>query len=269
MPLAINWEPLLAWLLGSGVRILIIIVVSLVASYLLKGVGRYIEKLVEDKDVAVGEREQRAKTITSLLRRTGQVLIVTIAGIMVLSELGINVGPIIAGAGVVGIALGFGAQTLVKDVIAGLFILLENQFAEGDSVTIGGLSGGVEKMTLRATFIRDFQGTLHIIPNGETRIVANHSRGWARAVVNVGVAYGEDIDRVMATLRRIGQGIWQSETYRPLLMEKPTVSGPEELGDSAITFRIMAKTHPGEQWDISRELRKRVKETFQKEGIEM
>jgi small-conductance mechanosensitive channel len=270
MVLDLDLETIIVWLSTTGLRILIIILASLLGYYLLRVISRQLERLVKVEEYAtVNEREQRVKTLTTILRRTGLVLIAAIAAVMILSELGLNVGPIIAGAGIAGLAIGFGAQTLVKDIISGFFILLENQFSIGDVISVGGISGGVEKMTLRATFLRDLEGTLHVIPNGEIRILSNKTKGWARAVINVGVAYEEDVERVLATLERIGQEMWRDEGYRPLLLQEPTISGIEELGDSAMTLRIMVKTQPGKQWDVSRELRKRIKESFEEEGIEM
>lgn len=263
-------QTVILWLSTTGVRILIIILASLLGYYLLRVISRQLERLVGVEEYAtLKEREQRVKTLTTILRGAGLVLIAAIAAVMILSELGINVAPLIAGAGIAGLAIGFGAQALVEDIISGFFILLENQFTIGDVISVGGISGGVEKMTLRATFLRDLEGTLHIIPNGEIRILSNKTRGWARAVVNLGIAYKEDVGRVLAVLEKIGQEMWQDEGYRPLLLEEPAVSGVEELGDSAMTLRIMIKTQAGKQWEISRELRKRIKETFEEENIEM
>lgn len=270
MGLDLDLEAIIARLFTTGVRILIIILASLLGYYLLRVISRYLERLVKVEEYAtINEREQRVKTLTTILRDAGLVLITAVAAVMILSEVGLDVSPIIAGAGIVGLAIGFGAQTLVKDIISGFLILLENQFTIGDVISVGGISGGVEKMTLRATFVRDLEGTLHVIPNGEMRILSNKTRGWARAVVNLGIAYKEDVGRVSATLERIGQEIWQDEGYRPLLLEEPAISGVEELGDSAMTLRIMVKTQPGKQWEVSRELRKRIKETFEEEEIEM
>jgi len=270
MGLDLDLQPIIVWLSTTGVRILIIILASLLGYYLLRVISRQLERLIEVEGYATAnEREQRVETLTTILRGTGLVLIVAVAGVMILSELGLNIGPLIAGAGIAGLAIGFGAQALVKDIISGFFILLENQFAIGDVISVGSISGGVEKMSLRATFLRDLEGTLHVIPNGEIRILSNKTKGWARVVINVGIAYKEDVERVLAILDKIGQGMWQDEGYRPLLLEEPAVSGVEELGDSAMTLRIMVKTQPGKQWDISRELRKRIKETFEEEGIEM
>ncbi|HAL62507.1 MAG TPA: mechanosensitive ion channel family protein [Chloroflexi bacterium] len=270
MGLDLDLQPIIVWLSTTGVRILIIILASLLGYYLLRVISRQLERLVAVEEYATAnEREQRVETLTTILRGTGLVLIVAVAGVMILSELGLNIGPLIAGAGIAGLAIGFGAQALVKDIISGFFILLENQFTIGDVISVGGISGGVEKMSLRATFLRDLEGTLHVIPNGEIRILSNKTKGWARAVINVGIAYKEDVARVLAILDKIGQEMWQDEGYRPFLLEEPAVSGVEELGDSAMTLRITVKTQAGKQWEVSRELRKRIKETFEEEGIEM
>lgn len=256
--------------LARGVRILITFLAGWLGYRLLEAVARRIERLIEDEGYeTVGEREQRATTLTDILKNTGMGLIALVAGTMILKELGLDIGPIIAGAGIVGLAVGFGAQTLVRDVISGFFILLENQFNVGDVIQVGNLAGGVEKMTLRATFLRDLQGALHIIPNGEIRILSNLTRDWSRVKIDVGVAYEEETDRAMAVLERIGRELWGDERYRPLLLEEPTVTGVEALGDSSVVVRILARTPPGKQWDVARALRKRIKETFEQEGIEM
>jgi small-conductance mechanosensitive channel len=263
------------WLLTRGVlakggRILIILLAAWLGYRLLGVVARHIEKLVEDEDyTTVSEREQRARTLTRVLKSAGLVLIALVAGTMILKELSLDIGPLIAGAGIVGLAVGFGAQTLVRDVISGFFILLENQFNVGDTIQVGSLAGSVEKMTLRATFLRDLKGTIHIIPNGEIRILSNLTRDWAQAMIDVGVAYEEEIDRALAILGRIGRELWGDDRYRPLLLEEPRVTGVEALGDSSVVVRIMAKTRPGKQWEVARTLRKWIKETFEQEGIEM
>jgi small conductance mechanosensitive channel len=273
--MAMDLRTLQGWLftsgvLARGVRILITFLAGWLGYRLLEAVARRIERLIEDEGYeTVGEREQRATTLTDILKNTGMGLIALVAGTMILKELGLDIGPIIAGAGIVGLAVGFGAQTLVRDVISGFFILLENQFNVGDVIQVGNLAGGVEKMTLRATFLRDLQGALHIIPNGEIRILSNLTRDWSRVKIDVGVAYEEETDRAMAVLERIGRELWGDERYRPLLLEEPTVTGVEALGDSSVVVRILARTPPGKQWDVARALRKRIKETFEQEGIEM
>ncbi|MFQ5344119.1 MAG: mechanosensitive ion channel family protein [Anaerolineae bacterium] len=269
-----NWQAIQGLLqsqvLPSSARIVLILAIAWLGYRLLLIAGQRIEEMVEDEDTTtVSEQEQRAQTLSQILRSAGLVLIVLIAGTMILRELGLDVGPIIAGAGIVGLAIGFGAQTLVKDVISGFFILLENQFSVGDSIQVDGIAGGVEKMTLRATFLRDLEGTLHIIPNGEMRTLANKTKDWARAVVNVGVGYEANLDQVLAVLEDVGRQLSADETFGPRLLEEPTAAGPLEFGDSAVTVRLMVKTRAGQQWGVGREMRRRIKEAFEQEGIEI
>ena len=262
------WQVVQDWLLTSGLRIVIIALGCLVGYRSVRVLAARLESLIAGA-APTEDEAQRASTLTRVTRSTALVTIVITAGLMIMRELGLDITPLIAGASIVGVAVGLGAQTLIKDVIGGFFILLEDQFAVGDSIQVGSIAGGVEKMTLRATFLRDLEGTLHVVPNGEIRIVSNRTKDWSRAVVNLGVAYEEDIGRVMAALGKIGHGLYQDEEFAPLLLEEPTVSGVEALGDWAVTVRIMVKTKPGKQWNVARELRRRVKEAFEREGIEM
>ena len=262
------WQAIWDWLLTSGLRIAFILVVGLIASRWLRVLSARLARLIAGV-VPTEDEAQRASTLTRVIQSTALVTMVAIAGLMILRELNLDITPLIAGASVVGVAVGLGAQTLIKDVIGGFFILLEDQFAIGDAIQVGNIAGGVEKMTLRATFLRDLEGTLHVVPNGEMRIVSNRTKDWSRVVVNLGVAYEEDIGRVVAALEKIGRDFYQDEEFAPLLLEEPTVTGVEALGDWAVTVRIMVKTKPGEQWGVARELRRRIKESFEREGIEM
>jgi small-conductance mechanosensitive channel len=256
------------WLLTSGLHIAIIALGALVGYRFLRVLTTRLENLIAGA-APTDEEAQRARTLARVIHDTALVAMAIIAGLMILRELGLDITPLIAGAGVAGVALGLGAQTLIRDIIGGFFILMEDQFAVGDSIQVGNIAGGVEKMTLRATFLRDLEGTLHVIPNGEIRIVSNRTKNWSRAMVDLGVAYEEDIGRVMAALGKIGHDLYQDEEFAPLLLEEPTVTGVEALGDWAVTVRIMAKTRPGKQWAVARELRRRIKESFEREGIEM
>jgi small-conductance mechanosensitive channel len=262
------WQAIWDWLLTSGLHIAIIVLGGLIAYRSLRVLAIRLEGLLAGA-APTDEEAQRARTLTRVIHSTAVVALATIVVLMLLLELGVDVSPLIAGAGVAGVAVGLGTQTLIKDVIGGFFILLEDQFSVGDVIEVGDIAGGVEKMTLRATFLRDLEGTLHIIPNGEIRIVSNRTKDWSRAVLDLGVAYEEDIGRAMAALGEIGREFYRDEEFAPLLLEEPTVSGLEALGDWAMTIRIMVKTKPGKQWDVARELRRRVKETFEREGIEM
>jgi small-conductance mechanosensitive channel len=262
------WQAIRDWLLTSGLRIAIIVLGSIVGCRSVRVLATRLEGLIAGAAPS-GEEAQRARTLTRVIRSTVLVAIVIVAGLMILVELGLDITPLIAGASVVGVALGLGAQTVIRDVISGILIILEDQFAVGDAIRVGNIAGSVEKMTLRATSLRDLQGALHVIPNGEIRIVSNLTKDWSRAMVDVGVAYEEDIGRVVTALGQIGQDLYQDEELSPLLLEEPTVTGVEALGDWAVTVRIMVKTKPGKQWDVARELRRRIKESFEREGIEM
>jgi len=262
------WQAIWDWLLTSGLRIAFIFVVGLIASRWLRVLSARLEKLIAGA-APTEDEAQRARTLTRVSRSTALVTIAITAGLMIMRELGLDIAPLIAGASVIGVAVGLGAQTLIRDIIGGFFVLLEDQFAVGDAIQVGNIGGGVERMTLRATFLRDLEGTLHVVPNGEMRIVSNRTKDWSRAVVDLGVAYEEDIGRVVAALGEIGHDFYKDEEFAPLLLEEPAVTGVEALGDWAVTVRIMVKTKPGKQWDVARELRRRIKETFEQEGIEM
>ncbi|HEX2076274.1 MAG TPA: mechanosensitive ion channel domain-containing protein [Longimicrobium sp.] len=256
----------------TGGRILGAFVVAWLSYWALKLVLRRIDQQITAQagaGAALPPQLQRTRTLLSLLRSVGVVLIVVMFLFMTLNAMGVQLGPLLAGAGVVGLAVSFGAQSLVKDVISGLFMLFENQFGVGDVIRIEGVSGAVEQMTLRVVVLRDVYGVVHIVPNGEIKKVSNLTRSWARVVLDVGVAYREDPDRVMAVLREVGDTLYQDENWRPLLVEPVEVPGIENLADSAVTIRVMAKTLPLKQWDVARELRRRIKVRFDQEGIEI
>jgi small conductance mechanosensitive channel len=194
------------------------------------------------------------------------MILVVAAVIMVLSNF-VDVAPLLASVGVVGLALGLGAQTLVKDFIGGAFILIENQYAVGDVVQLGGVSGSVEKITLRTTQVRAVDGSLHTVPNGEVRIVANATRDWSRAMVDLGIAYEENLERVRAVLEGVVDGIVDDPEYGQQLLERPNVLLPLNLGDWAIGARVMVKTPAGQQWGVTRELRIRLLAACEREKI--
>lgn len=260
-----NWPALTA----VGLRILISLGVAWLAYFGLKAVLRRIERSLGTTPGVVTPQEQRTRTLVSLLRSVGLVIIAVMTVFMVLGALGVELAPLLAGAGVVGLAVSFGAQSLVKDVISGLFLLFENQFGVGDVIRIEGVSGSVEKMTLRVVVLRDVHGVVHIVPNGQITKVSNLTRSWARVVLDVGVAYKEDPDRVMAVLRDVGRELCEDPAWKPLLLGDIEVPGIETFGDSAVNLRVMVKTLPLKQWDVARELRRRIKLRFDREDIEI
>jgi small conductance mechanosensitive channel len=260
-----NWASLTA----TGLRILGALFVSWLAYYALKLGLRRVERSLGTAPGVITPQEQRTRTLLSLLRSVGLVLIAVMTVFMVLGAVGVQLAPLLAGAGVVGLAVSFGAQSLVKDVISGLFMLFENQFGVGDVIRIEGVSGAVEKMTLRVVVLRDVHGVVHIVPNGQITKVSNLTRSWARVVLEVGVAYKEDPDSVMEVLRDVGRGLYEDPAWKPLLLEPVEVPGIEMFADSAVNIRVMVKTLPLKQWDVARELRRRIKRRFDAEGIEI
>lgn len=222
------------------------------------------------RDVATSTRRvQRAKTMGDLLKSIVTGILVAMFGTMVLSELGVNIAPIIASAGILGLALGFGAQSLVKDFLSGIFMIVEDQYGVGDVVDVGEASGTVEAVSLRVTRLRDLNGTVWYVPNGEILRVGNMSQNWSRAVVDVSVGYGEDLVRVQRVLSEIAHDLWDDDDYRGLIIEEPEVTGVELLAPTSVNLRVLVKTLPNEQWGVARALRQRIKARFDHEGIEI
>jgi len=214
-------------------------------------------------------RVQRAKTMGDLLKSIITGILVAIFGTMMLSELGLNIAPIIASAGIIGLALGFGAQSLVKDFLSGIFMIIEDQYGVGDVVDVGEASGTIEAVSLRVTRLRDLNGTVWYVPNGAILRVGNMSQNWSRAVVDVGVGYGEDLVRVKQVLKDVAHDLWEDEDFRGVVIEEPEVTGVEALAPESVTLRVLLKTAPMEQWGVARELRQRIKARFDHEGIEI
>ncbi len=265
-----EWADLFNWpaLTATGLRILGALLVALIAYWALGWILHRVERAV-GKDGVVTLQEQRTRTLVSLLRSVGRVVIFVVTLFMVLGALGLQLGPLLAGAGVVGLAVSFGSQSLVKDVISGLFILIENQFGVGDVIRVAGVSGGVERMTLRVVVLRDVHGVVHIVPNGEIKTVSNLTREWARVVLDVIVELKEDPDEVMKVMRDEGRKLYEDPQWRPLVLEEVQVPGVESFGEKGITIRMSMKTLPLKQWDVARELRRRLKLRFDQEKIDV
>jgi len=204
-----------------------------------------------------------------VVRNLIRVVVWGIAALMVLRECGIDIGPILAGVGIAGIAVGFGAQSLVKDFLAGVFILLENQFRVGDVIETAGVSGVVERITLRATTLRDLRGNVHVVPNGAMSVVTNMTKQWSRALLDVSVSYREDVDRVVETLAAVGADLAADPAFAGKIDGALEVLGVEHLADSGVVLRVMFTTTPLEQWAVGREFRRRVKIAFDERGIEI
>ncbi len=258
------------WLLTHGLRIFVIIIGYVISIFVVKFLTMRFVKLVEDEDRSTrNERERRADTIVSIINTTSWIFFGIIALFTILREFNVNITPLLTGAGVAGLAIAFGAQSVIKDFLYGFFLLAEDQIRVGDVVKLGEHSGVVERITIRTTRLRSLDGNVHIIPNGEINTVVNMTHGWSRALVDVDVAYKEDLDRVIAIMKDVAEGLKKEDKYKKFIIESPHVLGVEKLGDSGITIRLIIKTTPLKQWEIKRELRKRIKNAFDRAGIEI
>jgi small-conductance mechanosensitive channel len=263
-------EKAVNWLVTSGFRILLIVVGAFVAVKVLRFLITKIQRFFEDDDPTTrSEREKRAETLTRTLGNMATIVVWFFAGMMILKELGVEIGPILAGAGIAGLAVGFGAQSLVKDFLSGIFIIIENEFRVGDVVRIADTSGLVEKITLRTTTLRDLEGKVHIIPNGQIAVVTNMTKEWSRFLIDVGVAYKEDVDHVMEVLGEVGEEMEKDAKFGPLILEPLSILGVDSFGDSSVNIRVMFTTQPLQQWTVGREFRRRIKRTFDEKGIEI
>jgi small-conductance mechanosensitive channel len=224
-------------------------------------------RLLEATPLLSERRRQRSETIGSVLRSVASLVVFTVAGAMVLAELGFDLGPVIASAGIVGVAVGFGAQNLIKDFLNGIFMILEDQYGVGDVIDAGEATGTVEAVGLRSTRLRDVAGTVWHIRNGEIVRVGNKSQGWARAVLDIPVAWDTDVPHVRDVVKQAADAVWHDEEWSDKITEEPEVWGVEDMGASGLVIRLAVKTAPLEQWKVARELRERVKAAFDREGI--
>ncbi len=258
------------WAYAHVPRIILIVIGAWIVTRATRLAGRKIIDYTQDEDPATkSEREKRAETLVHIVRNAIKVFVYVVASFMILKEVGVDIAPLLAGVGIAGLAIGFGAQTLVKDFLTGFFILMENQYRVGDVVKIGDHAGLVEKIKLRTTVLRDLQGVIHVIPNGEVQSVNNMTYEWSRVVLDIGVAYKEDVDRVIQLLRDLGKKMRGEEYYSQIMLEDPQILGVDDFGDSQVTIKMLAKTCPLKQWEVARELRRRIKYAFDKEGIEI
>jgi small conductance mechanosensitive channel len=267
---------LLALLQSSGwsgslliaVRILIIVVVALVAMRVLQRLVRlFRERITRGMDDP--EQIKRAQTLGRVFRYLAAVIVTVIAGAEILHELGVSLAPILGAAGVVGLAVGFGAQSLVKDYFTGFFILLENQLRQGDVAEVGGKTGLVEEVTLRYVRLRDYDGHVHFVPNNLITTVTNMGQGYARSVVDAGVAYREDVDQALAVMRDVAAELREDPAFGPKILEDVEMVGVDRWDDSAVILRCRFMVRPLEQWSVRREYLRRLKNRFDAEGIEI
>lgn len=260
-----------------GLRIALIIAAGLAAFLLIRSAARIgVQHVLERRSAEAGaehsppvELERRITTVRILAVRVAAVLIVVIVALMILSEFAIDIGPAVAGLGVAGIAVGFGAQTLIRDWLAGIFIVLENQYSQGDVVRIAGVDGVVEELSLRRTTLRDLDGTVHTVPNGHITVASNMTRLWARVNLDISVAYDTDIQRATEIIDQVGHELQAEPEWAPRLLEPPSVDRVDALGASAVTLKVLGQVRAAEQWAVAGELRKRILAAFAREGIEI
>ncbi|HUQ86744.1 MAG TPA: mechanosensitive ion channel family protein [Vicinamibacterales bacterium] len=263
-------EQLTRWLTESGARILLLILLAFAANRFAGSVIRNAEhEIANGDDPATQERRKRIHTIGSTSRRFFSILIWTAAALMVLRELDLDITPVLAGAGIIGLAVGFGSQTLVKDIISGLFLIAEDQVRLGDVAEINGIGGAVEEISLRTIVLRDLEGTLHYIANGEIRTLANKSKDFSFYVIDIGVGYEDDTDRIIEVVRAVAAELTQEPAYAASILAPLEVLGIDAFKASEVTLRFRIKTLPLRQWDVGRELRRRIKKAFDAQGIQI
>lgn len=259
-----SWGELSQTLIRIGVILVVAWIMLALSRRLIPMMRKQLQKHTDDS-----EQHKRLETLGRVLRYVAAVVITLITAMIVLSELGISIAPILASAGIVGLAVGFGAQSLVKDYFTGLFLLLENQVHQGDVVEVAGLGGLVEEVTLRYIRLRDYEGSVHYIPNGAVSTVTNRSRGYAYALVDIRVAYREDIEAVFDVIRQVAAEIRVDEVLGPLVLDDIDLAGVDAWADSAVTIRFRIKVQPLQQWTVKRAFLLRLKKEFDRLGIEI
>jgi moderate conductance mechanosensitive channel len=276
------------WLIAKPAAILTLIVIGIVVRWVIHrsidrltkraavgtvpGViarGRVPQMFLEHNAALSERRQQRAETMGGLLKSITTGVVATVVIFMVVAQLGYNIAPLVASAGIIGVALGFGAQSLVKDFLSGIFMILEDQYGVGDSINVGTISGMVEAVGLRVTRIRDVNGTVWYQRNGEILAVGNMSQNWARTVLDVPVAFSEDLTRIRQMLRDVAHEVWENPEFRSDILEEPEVWGVERWDPDGVVVRVVLKTAPLQQWTVAREMRERIKQRFDEQGVEI
>jgi len=265
----VGWEAALM----PALRILIILVVAWVATQVLKRFLQRLERRLVHKGKQEGEppseSEKRVETLVRLIRQAALLALGLTVGLVILRELGVEIGPIIAGAGVLGLAVGIGAQNLVRDLIAGFFIILENQIRVGDVAIINGTGGLVERIKFRTTVLRDLGGVVHVFPNGAIETLSNLTNEWSAYIFDIGVAYKEDTDRVIRVMEEVGRDLREDPGVGRHMIEEPEIFGVDRFADSAVVIKGRIRTQPIRQWEVGREYLRRIKQAFDREGIEI
>jgi small conductance mechanosensitive channel len=255
--------------LNIVIVIAVFVIILIIVRIVRRRVRRLVERRIDDEKLLI---KKRTFTFTSVVSNLIIIISAAAALLIIADQVGISVTPLLAGAGVASLVIGFGAQSLIRDIINGIFILLEQWYQINDTVTIGDTTGTVERVNLRTTVIRDLEGTVHFIPNGEITKLSNRTQLWSRAVVEVGVHYSEDTDRVVKVLNEVFDELTADKKYKKSILEKPEIlgdGGVSKLADSSVVFTIICKVRPGRQWTIARQLRKRIKDKFNSAGIEI
>lgn len=259
------------WFFAHGIKIIAVVLVA----YLIRRssgilIERFIRKIViTDHFLSKDAEKKREDTLIRIFSVSAGILIWVLALLMVLQEIGLAIGPLLAAAGIAGLAFGFGGQYLIRDLISGLFIIMENQYRIGDVVCFGKTCGLVEDISLRMTTLRDLDGTVHHVPHGEIKTVSNLSKTFARVNLNIGVSYSSNLERVVSVVNNVGRELAEDATWKDLILKPPQFLRVDDFADSAIIIKILGETQPLKQWDVTGELRKRIKIAFDKEGIKI
>lgn len=259
------------WLLYDFTYILISLVVVIVLIWLFNAISRNLEKVILKRSDALHDKEaqKRVKTLMSIGRGIMRLILWAIFALILLKRIGIEIGPIIASAGIAGIAIGFGAQELIRDFLAGFFVLLDNQIRTDDIVVINGTTGVVEKIELRTIRLRDHSGVVHIFQHGKVNTLSNMTKEWSALVFEIGVAYKEDVDTVIAIMKSVGEDLEKDSRFSGNILEPISILGVEQFANSSIQLKVRIKTQTGEQWQTRREYMRRLKYAFDKKGIEI
>lgn len=265
------WADICPWLLDHGIKVVIIGALAyLLDKLLIKFVRKLVKVAVKPEENAVrGEEEKREDTIIRVFTWVINIVVYLIAALMIVQEFGVPIGPLLTGAGIVGVAVGFGAQYLVKDIITGLFLIIENHYRIGDEVDLGGKRGVVEDITLRVTKLRDINGTVHSIPHGEITTVSNFSKSFAKINLDIGISYSADIDKAKEVVNKIGEDLAKDAEWGGQILKAPYFLRVNDLGDSSVVIKVVGETMPNCQYGVTGELRKRIKTAFDKEGIDI
>lgn len=264
-------EAIVPWLLEHGIKIVLIAVFAFILNKILSRIIIRAVKIavVPDQNISAEGEKKREDTLIRIFNGAVRIVIIILAIMMILQETGLKIGPLIAGAGIAGLALGFGGQYLIRDIISGMFIILENQYRIGDIININDTGGLVEDISLRKTTLRDIDGTVHHIPHGEIKIVSNLSKNFARVNLDIGVSYSADLDHVIRVINRTGEELAKDPAFKDSIISPPQFLRVNDFADSSVVLKILGDTKPLKQWEVTGELRKRLKIAFDREGIEI